>query len=142
MQNGARFFAYSTWVVMISLAIAVFTNSFLVYATDPGWIGLAVLLGYGFLYLNFSYLSVRRYIRKVQGKTNLHVVLATLIFLPAGIWVAFITDEIADSRVIMIITLAFACALGMYYGNKSGEKEKPFYIEKLKNEQQTGSPAE
>ncbi|MEX0995243.1 MAG: hypothetical protein WD599_06900 [Balneolaceae bacterium] len=135
MNNSARFFAYSTWVVMISLAIIVFTNSFLVYVNNPDWIGLAALLGFGFIYLNFTYLTVKRYIRKVQGDTFLHFILATLIFLPPGLWVMFINDEIAESRMITIVVIAFACSLGMYYGNKSGIKEKPLYLDKLKQGQ-------
>ncbi|MEX0770460.1 MAG: hypothetical protein WD035_06990 [Balneolaceae bacterium] len=138
MQNRARFFAYSTWVVMISLAIIVFTNRFLVYVNDPGWIGLAALLGYGFVYLNFTYLTIRRYIRKIQGPTILHYILAGLIFLPPGMWIFFFNSEITESRILMTVVLAFSCGLGMHYGNKSGIKEKPLYIDKLEQEQSSG----
>lgn len=136
MQHGARLFAYTTWVVMISLAIIVFTNRFLEFITDPGWVGLVTILAFGFVYLNLSYISVKRFIRKVFEQTQLHYVLALLIFLPPGFWVGFISEEIEGSRLITIVVLAFSCGLGAYYGHRSGKRQQKQYIEKLRQKQQ------
>ena len=129
MNNNPRLFAYATWVVMISLAIIVFTDSFLIYATDEGWVGLAALLAFGFVYLNFSYLSVKRFIRKVFEQTHLHFILAFLIYLPAAIWVALISESIEGARFIMLIVLAFSCGLGAIYGYRAGKRVQQQHLE-------------
>jgi hypothetical protein len=135
MQDGARFFAYTTWVLMISLAIIVFTNRFLVYITDPGLTGLLVLLGFGFIYLNLSYAVTRRFIRKTYHPTSLHYVLALLVYLPPALWIIIVNDQLQGSRFILLSVLAFACGLGSIYGHKSGLKKQKELIEKLKAEQ-------
>jgi len=135
MQDGARFFAYTTWVLMISLAIIVFTNRFLVHITDPGLTGLLVLLGFGFVYLNLSYAVTRRFIRKTFQSTSLHYVLALLVYLPPALWIVIVNDQLDGSRFILLTVLAFACALGSVYGHKSGMKKQHELIEKLKAEQ-------
>lgn len=132
MQDGARFFAYTTWVLMISLAIIVFTNRFLVLITDPGFTGLLVLLGFGFVYLNLSYAVTRRFIRKTFHPTALHYVLALLVYLPPALWIVIVNDQLEGSRFILLTVLAFACGLGSIYGHKSGIKKKQELIEKLK----------
>lgn len=135
MQNGARFFAYFTWVVMISLAIIITTNRFLGFVADPGWVGLVALLVFGLIYLNFAYAAIKRFIKKIPEPTNLHYVLGASIFLPSAIWIIFISDFTAGSEIILTIVLAFSCGLGTYYGNKVGIKERYEYIQKLKKEQ-------
>lgn len=131
MNNGARLFAYTTWVLMISLAIIVFTDTFLVYANDEGWIGLVTILAYGFIYLNFSYLSVKRFIRKVFEESNLHYILAFLILLPPAVWIALFSETIENARYIMIIVIAFSCGLGAYYGHRAGKREQSEYLDHL-----------
>ncbi|MEX2600540.1 MAG: hypothetical protein WD355_02760 [Balneolaceae bacterium] len=133
MTQAARLFAYSTWVIMISLAIVVFTNSFLVFINDPGWIGLAALFAFGLIYLNFTYFVVKRFIRKVHGETILHFVLALLIFLPAAAWLLWISEEIGSSRYITAIVLAFTCGLGGYFGKRAGKREHHLYLEKIRS---------
>ncbi|MEX0648451.1 MAG: hypothetical protein WEA56_03570 [Balneolaceae bacterium] len=136
MQDGARFFAYSTWLVMISLAIILFTNRFLSLVYDPGWIGLAVLLAFGLLYLNLTYAAVKRYIRKVPAPTNLHYALAFLIYLPPAVWIIAASQEAEGSEFILLAVLALACILGAIYGNRSGIKARFEYIQKLKKHQE------
>lgn len=130
MKDGARLFAYTTWVIMISLAIIVFTNSFLVYVTYPDWQGLVALLAYGFIYLNFSYIVSKRFIRKVVGETRSHYLIALLILIPPAIWASFISEEIEGSRFIFTLIIAFSCGLGAFYGHRAGRREQQNYLEK------------
>jgi len=135
MQDGARFFAYVTWVVMVSLAIILASNPFLNYVADPGWIGLATLLAFGFVYLNLAYAAIKRYIRKVPEPTNKHYLLAFFIFLPAALWILAISESAGGSELILIVILAFSCWLGTFYGNRAGIKARYEYIQKLKARQ-------
>lgn len=134
MNNGARLFAYTTWVLMISLAIIIFTDSFLIYVNDPGWAGLVALLAYGFIYLNFSYFSIKRFVRKVSEDTMLHFILAFLIYLPPALWVAFISDNSEGIRFIMLIVLAFSALLGAIYGYRAAKRDQKEHTEQVYTE--------
>lgn len=137
MQNGARVFAYITWVVMISLAIIVFSSRFLVYINVPGWVGLIALLAFGLVYLNFTYLTVRRFIRKVMGKNLLHYLLALLIWIPPAFWLIYVSEEIGSSRILTLVVFAFSCGLGAYYGYRSGKRLQLEYLQKNRTEHPT-----
>ena len=132
MKDGARLFAYTTWVVMISLAIIIFSNPFLVYIDDPGWVGLAALLALGLIYLNFSFYVSRRYIRKVLGETVIHFVLALLIYLPPALWIFLISEETEGStRILLLVVLAFSALLGAVYGYRSGKRQQAEHFDRL-----------
>lgn len=135
MQDWARFFAYSTWTAMVSLAITIFTHSFLDYVNDPGWVGTFVLLAFGFLYLNLTYAAIKRYIRKVPAPTDTHWLLAAIIYLPPFIWIYASADIISTTEYLLWIVLAIACGMGAYHGNKMGIKARYEYIQALKEQQ-------
>ena len=135
MQDKARFFAYATWTIMISLAVIIFTNRFLDFVSQPGWFGLVVLLAFGLIYMNITYAAVKRYIRKVPAPTQLHYLLGFLIFLPPVCWITFMGERITTNEILIIAVLAVACGLGIYYGNRSGIRARYEYIQKLKEYQ-------
>lgn len=139
MQDSARFFAYATWVIMISLGIILATNPFLEFVADPGWVGLATLLAVGFIYLNLSYAANKRYITKVPEPTNKHWVLATIIFIPPAVWIYIISENAGGSELILTVVIAFACGLGAYYGNRTGIRNRLEYIQKIKERQSNES---
>lgn len=117
---------------MLSLAIILLSNPFLSFITNPDWTGLVALLALGFLYLNLTYASVKRYILKVPEPTNLHYVLSAVIFLPPFTWIWFFSETIEGARLITVAVLALAVVLGTIYGNKSGIKARYHYIQKMK----------
>ncbi len=135
MQDSARFFAYATWVIMISLGIILAANPFLGYVSDPGWVGLATLLAVGFVYLNLSYAAIKRYITKVPEPTNNHIILATIIFIPPAAWIYAISENAGGSELILIIVVGFACGLGAFYGNRAGIRARYEYVQKVKERQ-------
>ncbi|WP_069131882.1 hypothetical protein [Rhodohalobacter halophilus] len=135
MQDGARFFAYATWSIMISLAIILFSNRFLDFISEPGWIGTVILLAFGFLYLNLTFAAVKRYIRKVPAPTNLHMLLAFLVFLPPAAWIIIFAEAITTTEILIVAVLALSCGLGMVYGNRAGIKARYEYVQALKERQ-------
>ena len=135
MQDKARFFAYSTWTIMISLAIILFTNQFLHFVAEPGWLGLVVLLAFGFVYMNITYVAVKRYIRKVPAPTSLHYLLGFLIFLPPACWIIITRGMASTDEILLIVILALSCGLGVYFGNRAGIRARYEYIQKLKQYQ-------
>jgi len=135
MQDAARFFAYATWTVMVSLAIILAGNSFLDYLSDPGWVGLVTLLAFGFIYLNLSYAAIKRYITKVPEPTQKHYLLALIIFLPPAVWIFVISETAGGSELILTVVLAFSCWLGAFYGNRAGIKARAEYVQQAKERQ-------
>ena len=135
MQDAARFFAYATWTVMVSLAIILAGNSFLDYLSVPGWVGLVTLLAFGFIYLNLSYAAIKRYITKVPKPTQKHYLLALIIFLPPAVWIFVISETAGGSELILTVVLAFSCWLGAFYGNRAGIKARAEYVQQAKERQ-------
>ncbi len=132
MQDKARFFAYSTWVIMISLAIIIFSNQFLYLVSEPGWLGLVVLLGFGLIYMNLTYNAIKRFIRKVPAPTQAHYALGALIFLPPLCWILFVSETITSNELLLLTVLALACGLGTFYGNRTGIRSRYEYIVETK----------
>lgn len=135
MQDKARFFAYSTWVIMISLAIIIFSDQFLHLVSEPGWLGLVVLLGVGLIYMNLAYSAIKRFIRKVPAPTQVHYALGGLIFLPPVCWILFVRETITTNEFLLLAVLALACGLGVFFGNRAGIRARYEYIQKLKEYQ-------
>lgn len=132
MENWARFFAYSTGVLVIGLAIIVFTETFLTYIEVPGWPGYVTLLAYGLVYLNFSYGVNRRFVTKKRREINLAYLLGFLLFLPPAVWVYVKDVGLYDQRPLFLAVLFFACLLGAYFGIRSGLSRREAYFEKLR----------
>lgn len=135
MKDGARIFAYTTWVLMISLAIIVFSNPFLGYVADPGWIGLATLLAVGLIYLNFTFLAVKRYVRKVMGETLLHFLIAFLVYLPPAFWIVVMSDLAeTGTRLLLLAVLALSVLLGAVYGYRSGKRQQAGHLQRIRRD--------
>jgi hypothetical protein len=132
MQDGARFFAYATWAVMISLGIMIFSHQF-VFLTENSPLSLAMwVLAFGVMYGNFTYAAIKRYIKKVPAPTNTHSVLSALIFAPPATWVLTIGNNSFSINLLIIAVLAGSIAAGNYYGNLRGIKDRYEYVQKLK----------
>jgi len=131
MENWARLFAYGTGVMVLGLAIIVFTESLLVFVNDPGWHGYVTLMGYGLIYLNLSYGVNRQFIRKKFRGYNLSYFLATLIFIPPAVWVYVKDVGLYEARPLFLTVLLFACLLGAYFGIKSGIKKRNSYLKNV-----------
>lgn len=135
MQDGARFFAYSTWALMISLGVIVFTHHFFQFMDESIWLALIIVLGFGFIYFNLVYAAIKRFIRKVPAPTNMHTVLAGIIFLPPSIWIIVINETFSQNELLLILILVLAAVLGTIFGNRAGIKARYEYVQKLKEYQ-------
>lgn len=135
MQDGARFFAYATWAVMISLGIMIFSHQF-VFLTESSLISLAIwMLAFGVMYGNFTYAAIKRYIKKVPAPTNSHLLLSALIFAPPTAWILTIGNNSLTIKLLIIAVLGGSIATGNHYGNLRGIKDRYDYVQKLKAHQ-------
>lgn len=138
MQDGARFFAYSTWALMISLGIIIFTYQFFQFMDESVWLAGVIAAGFGFIYFNLTYAAIKRFIRKVPAPTGIHRVLALIIFLPPAIWMFLIPETTGQNELMLLLTLAAGTVTGTVYGNRAGIKARYEYVQKLKEHQKNG----
>lgn len=135
MQDKARFFAYATWVTTISLGIIIFTHHFFQFMSESLLIMILTAIGFGFLYFNITYAAIKRYIRKVPAPTNMHIVLAILIFIPPSGWLVIMDQSFNQNDLLLMILLLLSSIAGTIYGNRSGIKARYEYVQKLKQYQ-------
>lgn len=135
MQDKARFFAYATWVTTISLGIIIFTHHFFQFMSESILIMVIIALSFGFLYFNISFAAIKRYIRKVPSPTNMHIALATLIFLPPSGWLVIMDQPFTLNDLLLMVVLILSCIGGTIYGNRSGIKARYEFVQKLKEYQ-------
>ncbi len=140
MLDGARFFAYSTWAVLISLAIMIFSYQFL-HMTESTLVVLLIWgLVFGAVYFNITYTAIKRYIKKVPAPTKSYMALAGLIFLPPALWMILVGDFIMERDPVIILFLIAGVFLGMNLGHTHGIRVRYEYIQQLKKSQSKQSP--
>ena len=142
MQDGARLFAYTTWALMISLGIVVFTHQFFRFMDESLTIALFILLGFGFLYFNLAFAAIKRYIKKVPAPTNNHFILGVTIFLPPFFWLIVTSDAYTQNELLILLVLLISVAGGTHYGNISGIKARFEYVQKIKEYQKRAEELE
>jgi UDP-N-acetylmuramyl pentapeptide phosphotransferase/UDP-N-acetylglucosamine-1-phosphate transferase len=135
MQNGARFFAYSTWVIMISLAIIIFTHQFFQFMTVSLTVAMIIIVSFGYLYFNLAYAATKRFIKKVPAPTNLHMLLGIMIFLPPAAWILIVNVPFTQYDMLLLLFLILGIVAGSVYGNRAGIKARYEYVQKLKEYQ-------
>lgn len=135
METWHRPFAYITGSLVFGLLIIVFTNSFLGYVNDPGWIGYAALIAYGLVFVNISYVINMRFTKKNKRPSNISYLMAALLILPALVWVYTKNTGLATSRIVFTLTIVFAVFLGAWYGIKAGVRKRAGYLHQLREEQ-------
>ena len=135
MQDKARFFAYATWVTTISLGTILFTHFFFPAMSESILFMILITIGFGFLYFNLTYASIKRYIRKVPAPTSSHLALATLIFIPPAGWLLIMNQPFHQNDLFLMMVLILASVCGTIYGNRAGIKARFEFVQKLKEYQ-------
>jgi len=133
MENWYRAFAYSMFIMVIGLAIVVFTEEFIRFIQAPGWQGYTAAFGYGLVYLNFAFVMTKRYTTKVQHQEHIAYMLAALLLVGPLIWV-FLKDLNLTSagRFYFLSDIAFGCLIGAWFGIKRGAVKHQRYLELMK----------
>lgn len=135
MDHWQRVFAYTTGALVIGLLLIVFTNSFLVYVSEPGSTGYMVLLAYGFVFLNLGYGVNRRFALKSERVPALHYTLALLMVAPTLLWIYTKDTGLGSQQFVFTATIIFAACLGTYYGIKKGKSKRNAYLRQIYEEQ-------
>ena len=133
MDNLPRFLFYASSVIVASAAIILFSTDVLAALNDPSWLGSAVLLGFGLIYMNIVFLASRRYMRRLSGPSFIPYVIGTFVFLPPTIWVNIYDTQIGNSKWLFIATLLIGCVLGAYFGHRAGLKAQIVFQKKMQD---------
>ena len=132
MDNLPRLSFYLSGVLIVSGAFTLLTTDLLPKIADPGLVGSLFLLGFGLVYMNITFVVSRRFMRRLDGTSNLPFVFAFLVgIVPVG-W-SFIVDGglFGTIKILYLITIVFGCFLGGFFGQRAGIKAQAAFKEQL-----------
>lgn len=139
MENWQRAFAYSTFIMVIGLAIVLFSEELVQFVQYPGWRGYAAIFGYGIVYLNFAYVLTKRFVTKTAEFNSYAYVLAILLISGPVFW-TFLKDLKLQpyGQFLFIADIAVASITGAYFGIKRGLIKQKEHFRRIR-EQQIGN---
>ncbi|MFN1834882.1 hypothetical protein AB2B38_006430 [Balneola sp. MJW-20] len=133
MDNIPRLIFYFSGVLLLSSTFTLLSSEFMVKMNDPGIIGILFLLGYGLIYMNLTFISSRRFMRRLNGINNIPYLFGMIVALPPVAWIhIYDTGLYGPSFWLFIFVVLFGCGLGAYFGQKAGMKAQVAFHESMK----------
>ena len=140
----ARTFTYTTSAFLLGAAFFLFTSNLIQITLQPDAVGTAVLLGYGLVYGNMTYLLTRRYMRREHVFENFSFAIGFIILFPAVLLIEVqgqIFPTLASKLFYYAILLA-GIMVGSWRGRRKGRLMREELIEKKKREQESNGQQE
>lgn len=131
MDNLPRFIFYASGVFIASAAFTLFSSEFLPKITDPSFVGTLFLLGFGLVYLNITFVTGRRFMRRLKGANPIPYIFALLVAIPPLVWVELYDAGLGDFKLTFMFTIILACGLGGVLGHRAGLKAQVKFQENL-----------
>lgn len=146
-QTLARTFSYATSAFLLGAAFFLFTSNLIQVTLQPGLLGTAILLAYGLVYGNMSYLLTRRYLRREHIFDGFSYAIGLIILFPAVALIE-VQGEVFPAiapKALYYATLLLGTAAGTMRGRKKGYKMREELMARKKQEQelekqQNGTP--
>ncbi|MCC5927267.1 MAG: hypothetical protein JJU41_11975 [Bacteroidetes bacterium] len=140
MPNYPRIIAYLTVSFTIGVIVYIFTGLFVPFTETPGWIGTAVMVAYGAVYLSVTWSISRRYVRRSATTYWIPYLMALIISIPAMFFVE-LKEEFAlmQNQIMFAIMIVAGAELGAYFGIQYGHRMRQELIEKAQQKQQHGN---
>lgn len=132
MDNIPRLIFYSFGVLVASAAFTLFSSEFLVKISDPSYVGLLFLLGFGLVYLNIVFVTGRRFMRRLQGANPTPYIFALLVAIPPLVWVQIYDAGLGNADLTFQFTVILACGLGAFLGHRTGLKAQAKFQQELR----------
>ncbi|MGM0505563.1 MAG: hypothetical protein ACQER4_00055 [Bacteroidota bacterium] len=123
MDDGARIFAYTTWILMASLAVIVFSNPLMSFLYTPGWAAGIILLLLAVVYGSLSRTVSKRYIRKCPPGSGDPWWIAALVWAPPVGWVT-LTETSGTLSVSVALITGTAIYIGFTKGLRAGRRQR------------------
>ena len=132
MDNLPRLAFYLSGVFIISAAFTLFTNEFIIKIADPGFTGTIFLIGFGLVYMNLTFAVSRRFMRRLDGPSNIPFLFSLLVAISPITW-SFIYDSglFGSIKTLYLITIFLACGFGGFLGKRAGLKAQKIFKEQL-----------
>jgi hypothetical protein len=131
LDNIPRLIFYASGVLLISAAFTLFSSEFMSLASNPSYVGLFVLLGFGLVYMNIVFITGRRFMRRLQGPNPIPYIFGLLVALPPLVWVQIFDAGLGESQLTFMFTVIIACGSGAFFGHRSGLKAQVKFQENL-----------
>jgi len=133
LDNLPRFSFYLSGVFITSAAFTLFSSELLFLLNDPSLKGTAFLLGFGLVYMNIVFVTSRRFMRRLDGKSIAPIIFGFLVGITPIVWI-FIYESGLDSnqRILFVIVILIGCGLGAHFGHRTGLKAQVVFQQKLK----------
>lgn len=122
MDNIPRLLFYSSGTLIVSTAFTLLTTELLKLVSNTSFLGTIILLFFGLIYMNMTFISSRRFYRRLESESNTPYYFGFLVFLPVIIWINIYDTGLGWAEYLYVGTIFFACALGAFFGKKAGFK--------------------
>jgi hypothetical protein len=131
--NRPRMFAYLTASFTLGVVVYIFTGLFIPFTETPGWVGTAVLMGYGLVYASVMSAVARRFIRKSFTSFLFPYLLIPIVILPA-IGLSELKSEFAtvQTQVSFALIIAAGAATGVRLGALAGHRKRDEAVASLR----------
>lgn len=137
-QTLARTFSYVTSAFLLGAAFFLFTSNLIQVTLQPGALGTAVLLAYGIVYGNMSYLLTRRYLRREHVFDGFSYAIGLIIIFPAVVLIE-VQDDVFPAlslKLLYYVTVLLGTAVGTLRGRRKGYMMRNDLMEKKRREQE------
>lgn len=133
MDNLPRLIFYASGIFIASAAFTLFSSEFLKKISDPTFVGTLFLLGFGLVYLNITFVTGRRFMRRLQGANPVPYIFALLVAIPPLVWVELYDAGLGDFKLTFMFTVILACGLGGLLGHRAGLKAQIKFRQNLQD---------
>lgn len=132
MDNLPRFIFYASGVFIVSAAFTLLSSEFLTKVSDPTYVGTLFLLGFGLVYLNITFVTGRRFMRRLQGANPIPYFFGLLVAIPPLVWVQLYDAGLGDFKLTFMFTVILASGLGGLLGHRAGLKAQIKFQQNMK----------
>lgn len=140
MPNYPRNFAYVTVSFTLGVIVYIFTGLFVPFTATPGWIGTAVMVAYGAVYLSVTWSIARRFVRRSADSYWIPYLMAAIMTVPALFFVE-LKDEFAlmQQQVMFGFVILAGAQMGAYFGIQYGHRMRQELLDKAMKKQAEAS---
>ena len=132
MDNLPRLSFYLSGTLIVSGTFTLLTNDLIPKISEQGLIGFLFLIGFGLIYMNITFVISRRFMRRLDGPSNLPFVFGFLVAIVPLFWSFIINEGIFESLPFVYLgTIIITCYLGGILGQKAGIKAQIIFKEQL-----------
>lgn len=132
MDNLPRLSFYLSGTLIVSGAFTLLTSDLIPKVNEQGLIGFLFLVGFGLIYMNITFVISRRFMRRLDGPSNLPFVFGFLVAIVPMFWSFIINEGIFESLPLMYLgTIIFTCFMGGFLGQKAGIKAQMVFKKQL-----------